>query len=193
MPLLRVVASLLLVNMFVVTLPAAARVDIAKLQIDQTLTRSVQELVNRSSLIVVGWPDVAHDTYPTERRIGDFRLVNYVQRIQVKRVLKGTSPQILQLLTTGVEPLPDPTNPLNTKYSGPLAEGDYICFLQQVRGTEYYSLVGIWQGLYPIIDGRTVALEGSGYPSLNKLTVEQFAQKINTLMGSRSSAVPPGT
>ncbi|WP_126425272.1 hypothetical protein [Brevibacillus marinus] len=178
---LYVLFSLLLVSTLLAGRPAGAQVDTGKLVIDQTPAPNIRELVNRANLIVVGWPDVAHETYPTGRRVGEYRLVNYVQRMHIKRVLKGTSPQLLQLLTTGAEPLPAPPDPLNRQYSGPLAEGDYICFLRQVAGTPYYSLVGIWQGVYPIINGRTVALEGTGYPALNQLTVEQFAQQIDSL------------
>ncbi|MBO8164551.1 MAG: hypothetical protein H0Z34_12630 [Brevibacillus sp.] len=183
---MQILVLLLVTSIVAAAVPAAAQTDIAKLRIDLTPSRSVHDLVNLATLVVVGWPDVAHETSPTGQRIGEYRLVNYAQRIHVKRVMKGESQRIISLLTTGAEPLPNPSHRLNEKYTGPIAEGDYLFFLRRVRDTDLYSLVGIWQGLYPIINDRTIALRGAGYPDFNDLTIDQAETKVRTLMKRRS-------
>lgn len=159
----------------------AAKVDIGSLRVDTTPTQHERDLINRSSLIVYGWTDSAHQKYPTGTQVPSGALVNFVQTIHVKQVLKGTSSQLIDLLTTGIEPVPDPNDPLNNRYPGPLAEGNYICFLKGVPGTELYSVVGVWQGVYPIVNGKTVALQGAGYSTLHHLSVQEMARQIKVL------------
>jgi hypothetical protein len=160
----------------------AAKVDIGTIEVDSTPTEHEKDLAGRARLVVYGWTDSAQEEYPTGKQVVSGKLVNYVQTIHVKRALKGTSPRLVKLLTCGIDPLPDPRDPLNNRYPGPLGEGNYILFLKKVSGANLYTLVGIWQGVYPVVDGKSVALKGSGYPLFRQLTVDQFAKKLNSLL-----------
>lgn len=159
---------------------ASAQVDIASLRVDTTPTKSMKDLVHQADLVVWGWPDSADETYPTHQTVEQYNLVNYVQTLHAKKTIKGTSSPLIRLLSTGTDTLPPTTSPLNRLYPGPLAEGDYICFLKKLPGTDLYAVIGGWQGVYPMLDGKTVALRGFGYPDFNALTLEQFEQKLHS-------------
>lgn len=159
-------------------LPTSAATDIGSVRIDPTPAQTWRALVKQSELIVVGWIDSADQSVPTGRSIREGKLVNYVQTVHVKQALKGSSQRLLRLVSTGVEPLPDASSPLNRTFPGPLAEGNYVLFLHPVSGTDLYSSTGLWQGVYPMFQGQTIALEGAGFPELNQLTVEQLTKKI---------------
>ncbi|MGG1661082.1 hypothetical protein [Brevibacillus sp. NRS-1366] len=164
-----------------VLFPVSAAPAIGDLEIDATTTTNWQELVKRSELIVVAWADSAQHSYLTRHTIDEAKLVNYTQTLQVKKVLKGSPPRLLNVVSTGVEPMPDASSPLNYKYPGPLGEGNYVLFLQPVKGTSYYSITGLWQGVYPLYQGRTIALEGVGFPELNQLSLSELEQKIQSV------------
>jgi hypothetical protein len=163
----------------------AERTDYGTIRVDTTPTQNERELIERADLIVLGWIDSAHQRYPTGLRVPSGSLFNFVQTIHVKQAMKGKPTHLLHLLTTGIEPLPDADDPLNLRYPGPLAEGDYVCFLRRVAGTTLYTIVGVWQGVYPIHQGRTVAIEGAGYPSFDKLSPQKMANKLKQLMKPR--------
>jgi len=175
-----ILASLLLI--VPVTSVSAVKVDIGTIQVDTSPTQHERDLIERSTLIVYGWADSAKENHPTGKQVPSGALVNFVQTLHVKRAFKGASPKLVEMLSTGIEPLPDPQDPLNNRYPGPLAEGDYILFLKQVTGTNLYTIVGVWQGVYPFHDGKSVALRGSGYPSLEQLSLDQFGKKIESYM-----------
>ena len=99
----------------------------------------------------------------------------------MKEFLKGRAPAIIRLVTSGVDPLPDPSDPLNRIYPGPLAEGDYIYFLKPIKDSDLYNLVGVWQGVYPVSNGKTIALEGEGYPQFHQLSLTVMKKKIKKL------------
>jgi hypothetical protein len=161
---------------------SAQKTDYGSLRVDTTPTKDERELYDRSTLIVFGWTDSAHREYRTGERVPSGELYNFVQKIHVKRALKGTSSQFLNLLTTGIEPLPDANDPLNNRYPGPLAEGEYVCFLKPVSGTDLYTIIGVWQGVYPLIDGKTVAIKGAGYTAFDQLTIQQLATKLKAML-----------
>jgi hypothetical protein len=83
------------------------------------------------------------------------------------------------VLTTGVNPLPEAKSPLNLKYPGPLADGDYVLFLKRVPGTPYYQFTSGMQSVYPLISGRTISLKDIGFQSLDQLTLHQLGSKLN--------------
>lgn len=163
------------------TTPASAGTDIGRIQVDASTFPSVQELVKNCDLIVIAWVDSAHRNYPTRRTIPEGKIVNYTQSLQVKKVIKGSSPRLLTVVSTGVEPLPDASSPLNLQYPGPLSEGNYLLFLRKVRGAQLYSTAGLWQGVYPIYQGKTIALQQAGFSELNQLSEEEVIQKIKAL------------
>jgi hypothetical protein len=142
--------------------------------------RDVKNLVRGSKLIAYGWFDTSHQKQPLEKSVQAGKLVNYVQSFHVEQYLKGSSEKIVTVLSTGIEPLPDPSNPFNKVYPGPMAEGFYVSFLEPVAGTKIYTIVGGWQGVYPIYEGKTIALENEGFPELDQLTIKQFEAKIKT-------------
>lgn len=159
----------------------SAKPDISKIQIDTRQASNAKDLARRSPLIVLGWCDTAYEEVPTSLLVEGRRVVKFTQKLHIKQVLKGKSPKLLTLLSEGVNPLPDPSSPLNKHYPGPLAEGDYLVFLQPIPGTDMYSLVGLWQGVYPMLGGKTVSLEGIGFPQLNQLSAPALVKKIKEL------------
>lgn len=159
--------------------PVTAAPEIADLRVDATPARDWREMVAQSDLVIVGKIDGAYHKFETGRSIEARRIVNYVQTIQLEHGLLGTPPRPLSLLSTGVEPLPDRSHRLNLNYPGPLAEGQYVLFLKKVRRSDLYSTVGLWQGIYPVYDGKTITLEGQGFPELNQLTIAELRRKIN--------------
>ncbi|MGC5324737.1 hypothetical protein [Brevibacillus sp. SYSU BS000544] len=159
----------------------ATRKDYASLKIDTSAVSNEKQLVKRSQLIVYGRPDTAYEEYPTNTKVPGGKVVNFLQKIHVLQTMKGTTPQLITLLTEGIEPLPDRSSHLNKRYPGPLAEGEYICFLQRIAGTDLYSLVGIWQGVYPVFDGKTIALKEMGFASFNNLTIDAIKKQVQML------------
>ncbi len=172
------ISSLIL---FIMVPVYADRMPIGELKINATKARTAPELAKRSSLIVYGSFDAYVKEYPTKDKVAQGRLVNYVQNFRVVRSLKGSAPATVKVITTGVNPYPKPTDPINKLYSGPFETGEYILFLRSIPNTSLYSIVGIWQGVYPVLGGRTIALEGSGFPDLNALSVDQFSRKIESM------------
>ncbi|MGC4375811.1 hypothetical protein WD019_02550 [Fictibacillus sp. Mic-4] len=148
--------------------------------VDTKPMANLKELRNESTIIAFGWFNTAHLERSLGKSVQGGKLVNFVQSFQTKRYIKGSGPQIISVVSTGIDPLPAPENPLNKVYPGPMAEGEYIAFLKPLKGTKQYILVGGWQGVYPIIGGKTIALEGSGFNELNALTVQEFETKIKT-------------
>lgn len=121
-------------------------------------------------------------TFPTGREVSGKKIVHYVQRIRVSAVWKGTASSPVELLTSGVEPLPEAANPLNKIYTGPLESGDYVFFLRKTGAPGYYTLSGLWQGLYPIYDGKSVSLlANGGFAVFDRLTLLQFRAKVVSL------------
>lgn len=160
---------------------ASAQIDIHSLLVDSTPTKGIKDLVHQADLIVLGRPDSPDETYPTPKKVEQYRIVNYVQTLHAKKTVKGPTPRLIKVLSSGTDILPPTTSPLNKLYPGPLAEGDYICFLKKVPGTNLYSVVGGWQGVYPLLNGKTIAFKGFGFPELNGLSVEQFDQKLHSI------------
>lgn len=171
---------ILLLVLLLFQTPALAATDISALRVDSTPTQSAKELVKQAALIVVGQISTVKE-YPTSQQFQEGKLVNYVQTIRVEKRVKGSSGTNVRLLVAGVDPLPHPSNPLNLKYPGPFTEGTYLLFLRAVPGTEFYSLVGVWQGIYPVMEGKTIALRGLGYAEFNSLRVDDLAKAIREL------------
>ncbi|CAM5789801.1 MULTISPECIES: hypothetical protein [Brevibacillus] len=176
--------TLLLLVFIFIAMPVSATPEIADLQVDQTRMKDWKELILHCDLIVVGLTDARHQKYPTAKRISAGQLVNYVQDVQIERTLHGSASRRVKLLSTGVEPLPDASDPANLQYPGPLGEGQYLLFLKKVNRTDMYSIVGLWQGVYPLYDGKTVSLRGQGFPELNQLSIRDVADKIRSVRRS---------
>lgn len=172
---------LALVLVGVLAVPASAQPAIGQLNVDRTTFSNWHEMAKRCDLILLAWSGVAHDTYPTGKTVRGGKLVNYVQTVQASRVLKGTSGRLVKLLSTGVEPLPDADSPLNLIYPGPLGEGLYVLFLKPVKGTDLHTIAGLWQGVYPVYDGRTVALQGVGFRELHNLPLKELEEKVRAI------------
>ncbi|GAA4707198.1 hypothetical protein [Brevibacillus fulvus] len=160
--------------------------ELANLKLDMSRSQTEQALVNRAALILMVNCDGSYQSYPTNRTIPNGRLVHYVQNLKVEKQVKGEVGRDIRLVTTGVEPLPDPSHSSNITYPGALAEGKYALFLQPVKGTNFYSLVGGWQGVYPIMDGKTIALKGHGFSRFDNLSPEQFERTVKNLLHPRN-------
>ncbi|MFT8362565.1 MAG: hypothetical protein ABF586_07040 [Sporolactobacillus sp.] len=132
-------------------------------------------LIAQSDCIVAVHLDGHYMSWPTGKRLpSGARLVNSRQILHRLRVLKGSAPDAL--LTTGIRPLPEPHDPLNKLYTGPLADGDYLLFLNHYSRTDA-QLNGGFSAVYPIYQGRTIALE-EGFPSLGGKTLDEVAQLL---------------
>jgi hypothetical protein len=159
---------------------AAAQNAIPNQVVDTTPTTGIKQFIHSSNIIAYGRFDTEHQRQPLGKRVEGGELVNYVQNFHVEKYLKGTGPRFLDVLSTGIEPLPDPKHPLNKVYPGPMAEGEYVCFLKRVEGN-YYAIVGGWQGVYPVYEGKTTSLKGAGFPEFHGLSLKEFESKIKTL------------
>jgi hypothetical protein len=158
----------------------AHNIAIPKQVVNTKRVANLKDLVSGSTLIAYGWFDTSLQKQPLDKSVQDGQLVNFVQSLHVDKYLKGSGDKIINVLSTGIEPLPDPLNPINKVYPGPMAEGRYVCFLKPVPGTELYTIVGGWQGVYPVYEGKTISLEEEGFPELNHLTIRQFEAKIKS-------------
>ncbi len=162
--------------------PAAAVPQPGGIPVPVQPASSEKALTQSADLIVEGHLEDGQENYPTGREISGKRIVHYVQRIRVQAVWKGSVASPIKLLTSGVEPLPDAANPLNKTYTGPLEAGDYIFFLRKAGGTDYYTLNGLWQGLYPVYNGKSVALlANGGFAAFDQLSLPQFQGKVKSL------------
>jgi hypothetical protein len=165
---------------------SAAPTDPGKIPVNTAPAGSDQALVTSSDLIVRGRLDESSSSYPTGRSEGTRKVLHYVQQLRVEETWKGAAPQsVISLLTSGVEPLPDASDPLNKTYTGPLAGGEYVCFLKKTQPAGYYTLTGLWQGLYPLYGGKSVALlANGGFPSFDQLSIRTFKSKVIKMAAS---------
>ncbi|MFC4617758.1 hypothetical protein ACFO4N_03340 [Camelliibacillus cellulosilyticus] len=131
-------------------------------------------LIRTSDAILYGSVGSVIQEYHTGKRVRNGELVNTLQKIQVLQSFKGRATRPIELITTGVEPMPRPSDPLNQRFPGALAEGQYIFFLKKIPGSSLYQLNGGPQGFYPLINGRTISLYGTGFQTLNQRTVAEF-------------------
>lgn len=161
----------------------AQYVDIAKLRVDSTPVASESALVKNAVIIAYGRFDSVSQIVPTGTSVSSGELINYVQSFHVKKLIKGQAGEMIKFLSTGIEPLPQPKDPLNKVYPGPMAEGNYICFFRNVPGSnQLYSIIGGWQGVYPVVNGKTISLESSGFPIFNNLKIAEMELKIQENM-----------
>lgn len=175
---------------------AAAKLDAehapspAQIPVPQTGVSSEQQLKAQSDLVVIGKiRDDGTASYPTGESAGGLKIVHYVQTIHVEDTWKGPASRTVRLLTSGVEPLPDADNPLNKRYTGPLAGGEYVCFLKKSPGTDYYTLTGIWQGLYPMLGGKSNALlANGGFAAFDQLSSASFKNKVTSMRSLLSTS-----
>ncbi|MEB3101545.1 hypothetical protein [Ferviditalea candida] len=167
-----------------VCFPVYGQPSLSQLIIQVRPETSLEALVRHSTIIAYGKLGSPIREVSTNTKIDRYKLVNYIQPLDVLKMIKGQPHRRIEVLSTGLDPLPLPTNPLNDKYPGALADGEYICFLKAVPGTRFMQIVGGWQGVYPMLDGKTIALD-QGFPELNDLTISQFQKNINRLMSIR--------
>lgn len=161
-------------------LPSAHALDPRHDPINFKAAQSITSLVHKSDVIAFGTMDESTiHAYPLGIKADNGRLVNYTQFVTLKRIWKGQTPTKLIVLTTGVNPLPEAKSPLNLKYPGALADGDYVLFLKRVPGTPYYQFTSGMQSVYPLISGRTISLKDVGFQSLDQLTLHQLGSKLN--------------
>ncbi|MFC7392675.1 hypothetical protein [Scopulibacillus cellulosilyticus] len=144
--------------------------------------KTSQDLIASSDLIILAEIQGVSYQFNTGRHTDIGKFINYVQPLSVKTVYKGSEQHDVHLLTTGIYPLPKPENPLNNLYPGAIENGTYLTFLKKIPGTPYYQLNGGWQGLYPLINGRTFALSG-GFTRFNDLAPKDINHIIKTRNG----------
>ncbi len=160
----------------------AEPVNLSKVKVQTTLTHSAEQLVYGSDLIVFGWLDSPDQEQDTGSSVSSGKVKNYAQTLHVQTVMKGQTDAVVKLVTSGIDPLPNPSDPLNQTYTGPFSEGEYVCFLRRIGASDYYTLVGLWQGIYPVWEQKLISLQDHGYPSFNEKSIEEvreFIKKIN--------------
>lgn len=107
------------------------------------------------------------------------RFINAEQVLHIQSVLKGQAISPTLLLTTGVEPLPDPHSPLNTLYTGPLADGDYVLFLKHYRDPNHFILSGGFCAVYPVVFGKLIALD-DGFKEFGGKTIFEMSHLLDS-------------
>ncbi|MBP1155678.1 MULTISPECIES: hypothetical protein [unclassified Paenibacillus] len=157
-----------------------AQPNLNKLRLTHTKVASPDKLIRAADLIVFGRFDNRTVSYPTGVPLGSGQLVNYVQPLHVHQTIKGSTGQSpIRVLTDGVEPLPKPSDPLNLTYTGPVAQGEYVSFLRKLPGTDMYILMGQWQGIYPVVGGKLIALHEGGFQQFMGLTIPEVIQLVH--------------
>lgn len=170
-------------------MPSAAQAAPFRLEQDVVPNESqasAPELVRRADGIAIGSFGESDRMVQTGKSAPQGKLVNFVQTFTVKRWIKGGSGSALTVVTTGIEPLPPPSQlEANERYPGAWATGpDYLLFLHKLEGTDSYVPLGLLQGVYPIQGGRTVSLEDKGFPQLNGIAEAGVPQAVERLAGT---------
>lgn len=164
---------------YVYTEPVNAQLPLPRQIIKTSRQKDSAALIRTSDLIVYTSIGTRSDRWPINRRISAHQtLFNARQQLQIKRVLKGSLPPSVYLLTTGVDPLPRPGDPLNSLYTGPLADGEFLLFLKSYNVKPYYTLNGGFSAVYPIINGKTVVLEDEGFGDFGGKTEAELADLL---------------
>ncbi|RKQ88866.1 hypothetical protein [Brockia lithotrophica] len=150
---------------------------------------NARDLVRRSSCVVLGDLDGGVRRYALPHRIAGRRLVVSEQPLYLRRCLfsadEGPLPSVLALFSPGLEPRPPAEDPLTPRFPGPFAPGRYVFFLRRLPPRrDACTLVGGWQGLYPVVCGRTVALEGYGFCEFDGKTIDELAAVLRSLIAS---------
>jgi hypothetical protein len=155
-----------------------------KITVDRGPVSSPEQLVRSSDLIVHGQLSESVRSFPTGLHEGSRRVFHYVQTVRITELWKGSAAgNTVSLLTSGVEPLPDASDPLNRTYTGPLESGEYVFFLHRAGNTRYYTLTGIWQGLYPVYGGSSIALlHNGGFAAFDRLPLASMKAKITRML-----------
>ncbi|PTQ54722.1 MAG: hypothetical protein HSCHL_2313 [Hydrogenibacillus schlegelii] len=145
---------------------------------------SLKALVASSAWAVHASMGAVVDRRPTGEEKDGRKVVRFWQAFRPRRTILGRGRAPWLIVEAGLEPPPPVDDPLNAAYPGPYAEGDYVLFLRSDPAAGGWRLVGGWQGLYPVIGGRLVALEGYGTPELHGLTVAEAAMRLRTVKRS---------
>lgn len=173
-----VLIGLILVFYTLVSSEAKARPPFPAQVIEAQRNPDIRTLVETSDLIVYAHLDERINKWETGRKLAsDRRLVNSRQVIHILNTYKGIPEPPSYLLTTGVEPLPRPGDPLNALYTGPLADGDYVLFLKEYSERPYYTLNGGFSAVYPVYGGKMIALD-EGYKELGGKTLSELKDAL---------------
>jgi len=146
--------------------------------------QDARDLLRLSSFVLVGRLDGGIRRHVLPRWVAGRRLVVSEQPLFSERLLypQGNVPSPIFLLSPGLEPRPAAADPLTYRFPGPLAPGHYVFFLRQLPPRrEAYTLVGGWQGLYPVMCGRTIALEKYGFCEFDGRTIDELSTILQTL------------
>ncbi|MFT8309549.1 MAG: hypothetical protein ABF629_00140 [Sporolactobacillus sp.] len=133
-----------------------------------------------SDLIIFTHLDQNVRKWDTGRRLSSgARFNNAEQTLQIHDVLKGQAPSPALLLTTGIDPLPGPHDPINEQYTGALADGDYVLFLKRFHNSQRFILSGGFCAVYPIVSGKIIALD-EGFKQFSGMTVSELEQWLSS-------------
>lgn len=157
----------------------ALDMQLSEFVVNSTPVSNEEELIEMSNLIVYGQFEAAVEEHRTNEQVDGGELINYVQPLKVLKAIEGKPEAVIRVISTGIEPMPKPRDPLNEVYPGPMAEGEYVAFLRAVPDTDLYTIIGGWQGVYPIYEEKLISLEAYGFPDFLGMTLKQLERRIS--------------
>ncbi|PTQ51420.1 MAG: hypothetical protein BLITH_1497 [Brockia lithotrophica] len=148
--------------------------------------RDARDLLRRSSCVLLGDLDGGVRRHTLPRWVAGRQLVVSEQPLYLERCFfpatEGALSPVLALFSPGLEPRPPAEDPLTPRFPGPFAPGRYVFFLRRLPPRrDAFTLVGGWQGLYPVVCRRLVALEGYGFSEFDGRTIDEFASLLHDL------------
>lgn len=147
---------------------------------------SFAELVKASDLVAYGSFGEVTKKEETSQVVDGRRIVHFIQPFYILTSMKGETIEHIDVLTEGIEPSPSVEDPLNKRFPGAVAEGEYVVFLKGIPGTSYFHLVGGWQGLYPVYEEEVIVLEEGGFKEIGGLTVEEVKKRVQAVDKNRT-------
>ncbi|MCL1632598.1 hypothetical protein M3N64_11785 [Sporolactobacillus sp. CPB3-1] len=158
--------------------------SVSKAAVDQLIKSEPAEsgtaIIQKADLIVHARLDEHINRWDTGQRLpSGAHFVNAEQEIHVQQILKGHTAIPMNLLTTGIEPLPAPSDSLNKQYTGPLADGEYVLFLTRYSSSGLFILSNGFSSVYPLYLGKTIALE-DGFHEFSGKTIPELKRMLHT-------------
>jgi hypothetical protein len=142
---------------------------------------SVKDLIRQSIVIFRGKPRGTPE-FKSTTSTGD--IGEYLQKIQVEHVLKGTIGSVVLIVRTGIRPtLMSDATVKNDDLPGPMPAGESIFFIQPSLLAGAWMIAGYSQGVLQLVDDRVVSVGQQGFESLGGLTESDLAALIQTLEG----------
>jgi hypothetical protein len=149
------------------------------IEADMDYVASVDELVQRSTLIVYGVP-VGTPEFAVKAETGI--IGDYVQTVRVIDVVKGEAPSAIEVVRAGLDEeqaLKGVDSVRSVVLGGRLPSGPIMLFLSPSPVTDAYTIVGHTQGTVSFgANEQSGAIEHQGFDELAGLSVEQLTARV---------------